>query len=112
MAQKLRCTKNGGSKGQMRRGSGPKVNTSSGESEIMIYRPPMEVFAQKVETLEIGRQETTILDVKEAMAAMAPWSAAGGKHLKAAIWVPDITKNGSSTCRFTLSRPSTVKCID
>ena len=44
---------------QMRRGSGPKVNTSSGESEIMIYRPPMEVFAQKVETLEIENPDKT-----------------------------------------------------
>lgn len=43
----------------MRRGSGPKVNTSSGESEIMIYRPPVEVFAQKVETLEIEHPDKT-----------------------------------------------------
>ena len=43
----------------MRRGSGPKVNTSSGESEIMIYRPPMEVFAQKLETLEIENLDKT-----------------------------------------------------
>ena len=61
----------------MRTGSGPKVNASSGELEIMIYRSPVEVFARKVERLEIGRQETPagsgldFLNVKEAMAAMA-----------------------------------------
>ena len=56
--------------------SGPKVSASRGELEMMIYRSPVEVFAQKVERLEIGRQETPagsgldFLDVKEAMAAM------------------------------------------